>query len=78
MLQRKKLTVIAIMLALAAAPAFAAEDEHSQHHPAAAAMPASRTGDMQGGPMAGMADGMPMMRMMQGHVEGRLASMSRG
>lgn len=68
MLQRKKLAVIAVMLTLAAAPTLAAEDEHSQHHPAgapaAAAMPAPGTGDMKGGAMPGMDGGMPMMRMM--------------
>ena len=71
---------MAVMLGLAVAPALAAEDEHSQHHPAGPA-----TGrQMPGGGMAGMSGGMPMMgmmgpgggmmmRMMQGHVEGRLA-----
>src|SRR4051794_11006296 len=81
MLQRKKLAAIAVMLALAAAPAIAAEDEHSQHHPAgapaAAATPSPGMSQaMSGGAMPGVDGGMPMMRMMrmmQGHVEGRLA-----
>src|SRR4051794_20741371 len=69
MLQRKKLAAIAVMLALAAAPAIAAEEDHSQHHPAgapaAAATPAPTTGQaMSGGAMPGMDGGMPMMRMM--------------
>ena len=85
MLQRKKLAVIAVMLTLAAAPTLAAEDEHSQHHPAgtpstAQAMPSGAMPGMDGGMpilrmmgMMGPGGGMPMMRMMQGHVEGRLA-----
>jgi hypothetical protein len=73
------------MLALAAVPALAQQQEHEQHHPVgtppAAGMQNAR---MQGAAMAG-AGGMPMMGMMRmmmgqdgmammaGHVEGRLA-----
>lgn len=75
MIQRKTLAAMAVIVGLTVAPALAADD---QHHPAGPA--AGR--DMPHGAMSGMSGGMPgmmgsgggmMMRMMQGHVEGRLA-----
>jgi LTXXQ motif family protein len=80
MIQRRNLAAMAAIIGLAVAPALAADNERSQHHPADSA--AGR--QMPGGAMAGMSGGMPMMgmmgpgggmmmRMMQGHVEGRLA-----
>jgi LTXXQ motif family protein len=88
MIKQKVCASLVVALALMAAPAFAQQQDHEQHHPAgsppAAAAPNS---GMPGGAMAG-ADGMPMMgmmrmmmgqdgmggmQMMAGHVEGRLA-----
>lgn len=79
MLQRKRFASLALILALAALPAIAAED-HDQHHPTATAAPAP---GMPGGMGMG-AGGMPMtgmmqmmgakgMAMMTEHVEGRIA-----
>ena len=78
--------VLAGIVALVAAPALAQQPEHEQHHPAgtpsAATAPGpGMPGGMAGGgmPMMGMMrmmmgrEGMAGMRMMAGHVEGRLA-----
>jgi LTXXQ motif family protein len=75
-----------LVLALAAAPSFAQQPEHEQHHPAetapaasAAGMPGAGMGGPGGMPMTGMMrmmmgqDGMGGMAMMAKHVEGRLA-----
>ena len=83
---RKFCASLALMLALAAVPALAQQQEHEQHHPGetppAAGMggPGMQGGAMSGGmPMMGMMrmimgqDGMGGMAMMAGHVEGRLA-----
>jgi hypothetical protein len=82
MLQRKTFASPAFALALAAAPAIAADDQHDQHHPGAAAPVAGMPGGMSGGMGMG-AGGMPMgmmqmmgangMQMMVEHVEGRIA-----
>jgi hypothetical protein len=76
---RKTLASTALILALAAAPAIAADDQHDQHHP-----PTAMPGGMPGGGMGTGGTGMPMMGMMQmmgangmammaEHVEGRIA-----
>jgi hypothetical protein len=77
MLQRKTFASLAFVLALAAAPAIAADDPH---HPAAAApagMPNGMPGNMGMGPggMMGMMQmmGPAHMQMMAQHVEGRIA-----
>jgi len=80
MLERKMLTLVAVIAALVAAPALAQQPQHDEHHPPAAGpgMP----GGMAGGgdmPMMRMMrmmmgrDGMAMMGAMARHVEGRLA-----
>jgi hypothetical protein len=66
MLQCKSFASVAFVLALAASPAMAADDQHDQHHPAAG-MPSG----MPGGMMRMM--GMGSMQMMAEHVEGRIA-----
>jgi LTXXQ motif family protein len=81
----------AVVLALAAGPALAQQQEREQHHPEEAPPAAGMRGPgMPGGmmpgagsmPMMGMMrmmmgedgmSGMPMMTVMAGHVEGRLA-----
>jgi hypothetical protein len=74
MLNRKTCTSLALILALAASPVFAAETE-AEHQPASSAA-------MSGCMMPEAEGGMPMMRMMMGqgglpmmakHIEGRLA-----
>ena len=61
---------LALILALMAAPVLAQQQEHEQHHPGETPPAAG----MQGPGMQGGAGGMMgMMRMMAGHVEGRLA-----
>lgn len=78
----KILPTLALVLALAAEPAFAADEQHEQHHPqsgsaAATARQGMGPGGMMGGGMMGQGGmpmgGMPMMGMMQGHIEGRIA-----
>ena len=82
MFQRKICASLVLILGLAAAPAFAQQAEHEQHHPPG--MPAAAEADegMPAGGMPGMAgmmrmmmgqSGMGGMGMMTGHVEGRLA-----
>ena len=85
--QRKTSLSLAIILAMAATGAFAADAEQEQHHPAAtppaaAATPAPAMPGMPTGSMPGAPGGMPMTGMMQmmmgqngmaGHVEGRIA-----
>jgi hypothetical protein len=85
MFQRKTLTSLAFVLALAAVPAIADESQHDQHHPVgspAADMPSGMPG--AGMEMRAAAGGMPMMGMMRmmgahgmammaEHVEGRIA-----
>ena len=85
MLSPRVSAVLAIILALMAAPALAQQPEHEHHHPAgmpeASAAPGMVRGPMGGRmPMMGMMrmgpdgmGGMPMMAAMAGHVEGRLA-----
>jgi hypothetical protein len=87
MYQRKTCLSLAMILALAATGAFAADAEHDQHHPGAtppatAAKPSPATQGMPMGSMPGGSTSMPMMGMMQmmmgqngmaGHVEGRIA-----
>ena len=84
MIQRRNLAAMAAIIGLAVAPALAADNERSQHHPAGPAatrdMPCGAMAGMDGGMpmmrmmgMMGQRGGVPMMRMMQGHVEGRLA-----
>ncbi|HYZ42978.1 MAG TPA: Spy/CpxP family protein refolding chaperone [Stellaceae bacterium] len=78
---------LVVALGLLATPALAQQDAHSEHHPSGA-MPDQATtsgGSMMSAgnmPMMGMTHmmmgeqgmgGMPMMAMMAGHVEGRLA-----
>ena len=64
MLQRKMLTLIAVIAALVAAPALAQQQQdHEQHHPAGT-LPAVPGPGMPGGMMSG-ASGMPMMGMMR-------------
>jgi hypothetical protein len=83
MLERKNLAAVALILALAACPALAADDQHHPGGSPSAAAPSVPQGmgqgmqGMQGGMTPGMgAGGMPMMdmmRMMEGHAEGRIA-----
>ena len=85
MFQRGLWFSLVVAAALIAAPAFAQQPEHEQHHPGETPPAAGVQGPgMQGGAMSG-AGGMPMMGMMRmmmgqdgmgmmaGHVEGRLA-----
>jgi hypothetical protein len=75
MFNRNTWTSLALILALAASPALAAETEAEPHQPAgSAAMPGCMLSEAEGG--------MPMMRMMMGqdgmpimakHIDGRLA-----
>jgi len=69
---RKTFALLTVILALAATPAVAAEEQHDQHHPggAPAAATPSPQGMGQGMPATGMAGmggpgGMPMMDMME-------------
>ena len=85
MFQRGLWFSLVVAAALIAAPAFAQQPEHEQHHPGETPPAAGMQGPgMQGGAMSG-AGGMPMMGMMRmmmgqdgmgmmaGYVEGRLA-----
>ena len=88
MFQRGLWVRLVVAVALIAAPAFAQQPEHEQHHPGETPPAAGMRGPgMPGGGMAG-SGGMPMMGMMRmmmgqdgmggmsmmaGHVEGRLA-----
>ena len=86
MLQRKICASFLMMLALAATPAVAQQEQHEQHHPGAApgmGMSPGMPGGAGGMPMMEMTGmmmgreggigGMPTMAAMAGHVEGRLA-----
>ena len=65
MLHRKICASFAVILALVASPALAQQEQHEQHHPAAAPPAAAApSSGMPGGGMAG-AGGMPMMGMMR-------------
>ena len=79
---RKILLSFALVTALAATGAFAAEAEHDQHHPAAARAAAANPPASMAGMPSGGAGNMPMMGMMQNvmsenliaaHVERRIA-----
>jgi hypothetical protein len=87
MRHRKVCASFVVILALAAAPVPAQQQQHEQHHPGtapSAEMPQGMPGGA-GMPMMGMMrmmrmmigqdgmGGMPMMAAMAGHVEGRLA-----
>ena len=86
--QRKTCLSLAMILAVAATGALAADAEHDQHHPgttppAVTATPTPAMPGMPAGAMPGASAGMPTMGMMQqmmmgqngmaGHVEGRIA-----
>jgi hypothetical protein len=84
MFQRKTCASLVLILGLAAAPAFAQQAEHEQHHPPGTPSAAESDEGMPGSgmPMGGMPGMMRMvmgqygtggMGMMTGHVEGRLA-----
>jgi hypothetical protein len=75
--QRKSFASLAVILALAAAPVFAAEDPHHPGGapPAGAATPQGMGQGMPASGMGGMMGGMPMMGMMRGMMEGGMGGM---
>jgi hypothetical protein len=85
MLPRKNSASLILLLGLLTSPALAQQQTHPEHHPSTATAPEAAMPSQAmpgGGSMMGMMrmmmgqdgmGGMPMMAVMAGHVEGRLA-----
>jgi LTXXQ motif family protein len=72
MVSCKTCASLILLLGLSATPALAQQQAHPEHHPPAATTPEAAM------PSQGMPGGMPIMAMMAGHVEGRLAFLNGG